>query len=138
MEAWQPNGFEVHEGKSDQFIKLNAAYESFYDEPELVRGASLFELLCSRRGCGVSDPRDMIFAHLGLAKAQTRNTFLVDYDRTVVQLYEDIARLYIERTGVQVVLFFVEKVQPEERRACLPSWVPDWSSPHEPGRPNVT
>jgi hypothetical protein len=35
----------------------------------------------------------------------------------------------MEAIGVLPMLLFVEKVQPEQRRRSLPSWVPDWASP---------
>jgi hypothetical protein len=35
----------------------------------------------------------------------------------------------MEAIGVLPMLLFVEKVQPEQRRRSLPSWVPDWAAP---------
>ena len=66
----------------------------------------------------------------------TLDTVPIDYDKSVAQVYEDISRFCMRVSGVLPVLSFVEKVQPEQRRGSRPSWVPDWSAPHQPAGMN--
>jgi hypothetical protein len=83
------------------------------DDIESIPGAALLELLCTRRGCALSDPRDMIYAHLGLASATTRKTIVINYDKTVAQIFEEISCFFLEWMSVESLLDLVEKVQPE-------------------------
>jgi hypothetical protein len=74
--------------------------------------------MASRRALGVSDPRDMIYAYLGLVDVQDERV-AINYDKTVAQTYEDVAIFFI--------LLHVEETESSKRRAGLPSWVPDWT-----------
>jgi hypothetical protein len=89
-------------------------------------GEYLLELVCARRGCSLSDPRDMIYAHLGLVGAETRNLVPIDYEKTVAQLYASMTGLYAQWIGLWNIIIFAE-VEPERRDPSLPSWVVDWS-----------
>ena len=98
----------------------------------------LYTILRQRRGAGVSDPRDMIFGHLGLCppthESIIRSSISIDYSRTLNELLEAVARQIILDTGELLPLAEVGTVQPEDRRIGLPSWVPDWtvSNKNEP------
>lgn len=89
---------------------------------------SMLELVCARRGLGVSDPRDMIFAHSGFASDGSRN-FKVDYSKTCERVYVDFALYVIDKVGIGTVLGLVGDPMSHRRRKDLPSWVPDWTSP---------
>jgi hypothetical protein len=95
-------------------------------QPRDVPGKDLFELVCARGGCSLSDPRDMIYAHLGLVSAETRNMVPIDYELTVAQLYTSMTELYAQLVGIQNIIIFAG-VEPERRDPSLPSWVIDWS-----------
>jgi hypothetical protein len=89
----------------------------------------LFHLLISRRGLGATDPRDMIFAHLGVAS----DVYLlggrvnIDYKQSVERLYEDVARYFIDRIGPETVFFQIDNMGHSPHRHDLASWAPDWS-----------
>jgi hypothetical protein len=56
----------------------------------------LLPILHSRRGFGVKDPRDMIYAHLGIVDtnselARLRDFIQVDYNKTIREVYMDAA-----------------------------------------------
>jgi hypothetical protein len=127
--SWTSKSRLILKNMRNNRSKFRVTNESIPDRPE-EPGLYLFELLSMRRACGLSDPRDMIYAHLGLAGATVVNAIAIDYDKTVGQVYEDITLLLLKWTTVDKVLSFVEKVQPENRRFSRPSWVPDWSDPH--------
>jgi len=126
-----------------RFRETNASDNWATVIPEVVPDSYLLELLCARRGCQLSDPRDMVYAHLGLASARIRKAIPIDYSKTVAHLFEDVSRFYmmtITSTSVQTMLSFVEQSPNEQRGAAHPSWVPDWSSEYQPGssdRPTV-
>ncbi|EPE32048.1 hypothetical protein GLAREA_12130 [Glarea lozoyensis ATCC 20868] len=106
---------------------------------DLPAGLNLGEILQSRRGFGVLDPRDMIYAHLGMVPNKYGQK--VDYGQSVSQVFTRIAiGLFCESSD----LSWLGKIG----RACLgdkieglPSWVPNWTLPvveapqyhHEPG-----
>ncbi|KAN0120256.1 Heterokaryon incompatibility protein (HET) domain containing protein [Hyaloscypha variabilis] len=85
--VWKPDSRAVLQHMRDtrnDFAKtsLSAPHES-QKEP----GEALFILLQQRRGCGLTDPRDLIYAHLGLVDAETRKLIPIDYDKSVAQFW---------------------------------------------------
>jgi hypothetical protein len=93
----------------------------------------LLKIIHTRRGAGVTDPRDMIFAHLGIMGVHSQDDGLrkfikVDYRRSIAELYADVARYFMDSRNAFAVLSHVEDVAIEQRRAGLPTWVPDWAS----------
>ncbi|CZT12235.1 uncharacterized protein RCO7_10463 [Rhynchosporium graminicola] len=54
----------------------------------------LLDILDRRRGAGVSDPRDMIYAHLSLCNIALRNYVPVDHSISYEDLYTDLACKY--------------------------------------------
>ena len=87
----------------------------------------LLDLVVSRRGLGVSDGRDMIFAHLGLASDLPDHRIAVDYKKSCMRVYEDFALYVIEKFDINHMTCHVEDIPPEQRMQGLPSWVPDWT-----------
>ncbi|CZR55616.1 uncharacterized protein PAC_05504 [Phialocephala subalpina] len=94
--------------------------------PNSSSNEALLNILLTRRGAGVSDPRDMVYGHLGLLDRPTVPPIEIDYGRSIAEVYEDIARHYIKRQSVRF-LQYVEDIELHERRDGLPSWVPDWT-----------
>jgi len=89
---------------------------------------SMAELLLSRRGLGVTDPRDMIFAHVGFASDGQHEDLTVDYSKTTIQIFEGSARYIAKMYGLSALLECVGVANSPERLRDLPSWVPDWTS----------
>ncbi|KAB5526422.1 heterokaryon incompatibility protein-domain-containing protein [Coniochaeta sp. 2T2.1] len=87
----------------------------------------LISLLDRYRRQDSTDPRDKVFALLGIAGSQDISSLgcKVDYDMTVVEVYTNLARSYIQRDDNLDVLGYVNS---GARVAGLPSWVPDWTS----------
>jgi hypothetical protein len=88
----------------------------------------LISLLRTRRGSGASDPRDMIFAHLGFAEAEQDDLISIDYQRPCWEVYRNFAVYQINRDK-NFNIFFDVDVSLSKRCKDLPSWVPDWSIP---------
>ncbi|CZR68689.1 uncharacterized protein PAC_18588 [Phialocephala subalpina] len=102
----------------------------------------LLDLMVSRAGLGAFDPRDMVFAHLGLA----RNADIqVDYSKTVAEVYHDLARESITRFNSLRILGYVNDADPDDRgimassrggivtctKEKLVSWTPNWTMPRK-------
>ncbi|KUJ19317.1 uncharacterized protein LY89DRAFT_731721 [Mollisia scopiformis] len=100
---------------------------------EEVPGQALLELLSQRRGCCLSDPRDMIYAHLGLASAITRLKIPIDYDKSVSEVYQYTTRLFVEWYGLKNILHHVESISLGGLQRGYPSWVPDWTISEQSG-----
>lgn len=73
-----------------------------------------------------SDPRDVIYAFLGL---HPRATELISphYSWSVEEVYVDAAMAVIEETGDLGLLGICDSLYYQSTPANLPSWVPDWS-----------
>ena len=89
--------------------------------------ATLFRLVISRRGLGVTDRRDMIFAHIGFASDGNDRFVKADYSISCVEVYEDYARSVFETSQNYGILFHVGNPKSPNRPPGLASWAPDWS-----------
>lgn len=87
---------------------------------------SLLELLEKTQNHSSTDPRDSIFAMMGIASAASTTGVLIDYHRSCVQVYKDfiIDRL-IKHKDLSCLSF--SGPQPGSRITGLPTWVADWS-----------
>jgi hypothetical protein len=87
--------------------------------------SNFIDILVSRRGFGVSDPRDMIYAHTSLVhNLKIGNP---NYNHSIPQVFEDLARHHMNGMRGYQILSFIEYVEPYDRRQGLRSWVPDWT-----------
>jgi hypothetical protein len=84
-------------------------------------------ILDSRRGFDASDPRDLVFAHLGIAGIVNPLILEVDYGKTMSQVYEMFAWKHISTAESFEVFAHIDDVDPLHRLQRLPSWVPDWT-----------
>lgn len=101
--------------------------------------AELPDLLRLGRRCQSEDPRDRVFALLGLVVDAEAESLLADYERSTPEIFTWIAR-YLANTGTAAdvlgnltVCNYSPGSQrlPEFRNQLhwqLPSWVPDWTN----------
>ena len=84
----------------------------------------------------VTEPRDKIYALLGILEDFGRPMVFptISYSTPIPDLYWDIIRAHIERTGT---LDFLEDASGIQRPFGLPSWIPHWyhNGGTEEGRP---
>ncbi|KAI1160219.1 heterokaryon incompatibility protein-domain-containing protein [Nemania serpens] len=87
---------------------------------------SLAEILKMRIGCRMADPRDAIFAHLGIISDRDRVLKFVklDYSQTIRELLTAAARSIDQEGNLKRLLEGITPSHP--LRSILPSWVPDW------------
>jgi hypothetical protein len=105
-------------------------------DPMLIAG-KLLTLLISRRALGVQDPRDRLFAHVGLLGSVSLDESLirlieVDYGKEESLVFFEIARFLTEAFQDYRILSLLEYGH-TSRSKHLSSWVPDWSIANPPG-----
>jgi hypothetical protein len=90
---------------------------------------NILTILLSRRGLGATDPRDMIFAHIGLAsdRSELEEYVQVNYRVSCETLYENVARYFYNTSGPENIFLHLDDKDPSTRRKALASWSPDWS-----------
>jgi hypothetical protein len=72
-----------------------------------------------------SDPRDYIYALVGLSSARNDSRFIVDYSASVRQVYINVVRyILVSSKKLDVIC---SKISGSDE-FDLPSWVPDWSA----------
>lgn len=86
----------------------------------------LLDLLERFRYCEATDPRDKIYALLGLASDVQPDEITIDYTMPVQQLYIDIVKFFLSKHQTLDILGAIIQ-QKSELQHFLPSWVPDWS-----------
>lgn len=89
----------------------------------------LLELVVNNRFAKCSDPRDRIFALLGISCGTALSDLPPDYTETVAETYLRAARYFIA-TGDGAAL--LNQATTLHRKHNIPSWVPDWDAPMEP------
>ncbi|KAF2174689.1 hypothetical protein K469DRAFT_613736, partial [Zopfia rhizophila CBS 207.26] len=102
----------------------------------IPRGLSMVELVCRARDFQATDPRDKVFALLGLANdignAENRPIGLLpDYTKTKERVYCDFARSLIIRQRNLDILSAVDTFTAQRHfaRRFSPSWMPDLDVP---------
>lgn len=85
------------------------------------------------RAFDATDPRDHVYATLGIIKVTASNhdldppPIVVDYTRSVADVYADAAR-HIMEAGSGVHLLCLVQDPPTRNQHGIPSWVPDFSA----------
>ncbi|KAE8445418.1 hypothetical protein EG329_013431 [Mollisiaceae sp. DMI_Dod_QoI] len=127
-EVKDPNGLGSPE---NPLIKV---FSDMYAARKRTAGPpTLFSVLLSRRGFGVSDLRDLIYGHLAVAGLPSTTNIppcpVVDYKRSVVDVFTDATRHMLLESENYDALLHVNVGDSTRRMKELPSWVPDWSLP---------
>ncbi|MCJ1431020.1 hypothetical protein MMC27_000370 [Xylographa pallens] len=91
------------------------------------RQESLAEIVPRHRQCRATDPRDKIFALLGVSTSLSDAAFPVDYTKSTAAVYTDFA-LYTMREEANTNILFACSLAPRDVSCVtVPSWVPDWT-----------
>lgn len=108
---------------------LETSQKHILRQMETVRSSgsnrTLLNILRLRAGCRASDPRDVIFAHLGMItdEEDVSKYLKVDYKRSIREAYISVARYVLASSGLAVAVRSINRPQGQTH---LPSWVPDW------------
>lgn len=125
FEKYNPNSLDLH---LDSYMSRLES-EAIYFFPENAFGQfSLAEILNSAKVLSFTDPRDRIYAFLGLPMAQNyRNKLDISYETTVLETYRSFAYFCIEKARDLELLHFVEHEE-NTLSSEFPSWVPQWQT----------
>ena len=98
---------------------------------KLIPGASLshdlLPMLHVTRSCSATDPRDKVFALMGLAEESVRNIIEIDYSKPVSQCYTRVGvELILRDQNFGILSYSFSEPGLRHRNMILPSWVPDW------------
>lgn len=88
----------------------------------------LVALLYGYRRCLASDPRDKLFALVGIAREQIAPAYTPDYSKGVLEVYRNLAMHFIIAEQNPDLLVHCAYII-GSKSPLLPSWVPDWSQP---------
>ncbi|MCJ1332768.1 hypothetical protein MMC10_009462 [Thelotrema lepadinum] len=109
-------------GKEDDLVRHMGRLQDYVRNNPSHHDLKLFSLLSARRSCLATDPRDKVFALIGLANdAQDLSP---DYSKSVKEVYSQTAEhiLYVNNN-----IGLLNEVKSLQLGSELPSWVPDWS-----------
>ena len=73
------------------------------------------------RHCVYTDPRDRVYAILGLLKEELHVE--PDYEKTISQVYQDVTLHYINSQDIDILTL----CELNDKQSEMPSWVPDWT-----------
>jgi len=104
-----------------QCLKAAAARKDFH---ELQTKPPLLDLLREARERDASDPRDKVFAVLGLCQQEEICHIHPDYKDPAEAVYSNVARYILGNYERPLSLL---SAVTSDRRLNIPSWVPDWS-----------
>ncbi|KAI3337447.1 HET-domain-containing protein [Xylariaceae sp. AK1471] len=97
----------------------------FEDAKMYTTPERLLDLLDLSRNCDAKDPRDKVYAILGLVIDKTHHGLEADYNLSIEELYTKVALRLASRHGWAKVL--QRAGSPRRHIKSVPSWVPDWS-----------
>ena len=124
------------EGVSANFLRERLRYMLAIKQIFEARNrVELMENLMYSRWFQATDPRDKIYAVLGLS---TKVDITVDYTKEVQDVFRDTANLILfhqralspdfNRWKSIQIMGILAEVERTERKYALPSWVPDWTA----------
>jgi hypothetical protein len=80
-------------------------------------------------GYNATNPRDMVFALVGMSSGAGDQTLIPDYEKSVEEVYLDASKYFLDQD--EPVLTLHSAGIGHHRNLSLPSWATDWSSiPH--------
>ncbi|RDW85667.1 hypothetical protein BP5796_03992 [Coleophoma crateriformis] len=120
---------EISDGSMEADLSVLLSMDQARNEYHfsMGEGGTLLDVVSARRGLGASDPRDIIFAQMDLARDKSHAAALlkVDYSRSVVDIFTAVAEYALQQgKDIFQMMDFEDRAR---RYPGLPSWVPDWT-----------
>ncbi|KAE8158916.1 heterokaryon incompatibility protein-domain-containing protein [Aspergillus tamarii] len=135
QEAWDDMGFMVKPTKrwgSWSSLKRRYGLAIHLSKKRLI-GSKLSSLLWNMWDREATEPKDKVFAILGLVGSQHQNTMSrADYSKTMEQVYREVA---VHIITVEKSLDLLLAASGTDGPADLPTWVPDWRREGNEQRP---
>ncbi|KAL9036236.1 MAG: hypothetical protein Q9180_004415 [Flavoplaca navasiana] len=113
------SGYEAH------FTLCSIMFNRTMSEDSRRRETGLLRLLTQFRHCEATNPKDKVYALLGMASDMPDDAdFKPNYAKPVAEVYQDLVEFIVTKDRNLDILRACEISGPEHD---LPSWVPDWS-----------
>ncbi|KAM3071383.1 hypothetical protein ACMFMF_007856 [Clarireedia jacksonii] len=112
----------------EEITKYKRAIERGFSRQQFACQSSqeISDLLLRHRGLDSSDPRDNVYALLGLASNMMTSKFLPDYSKPLDMVYKHLTKEIVKHhNNLTIICASQPSSSPHSN---LPSWVPDWSS----------
>ncbi|KAI0111421.1 HET-domain-containing protein [Daldinia grandis] len=106
--------------------RMKEVHDAVYARSDIDRGTlSLWRILEIRGGAQATDPRDLIYANMGLHldRHEVEEFVQIDYAKTAREVFIEASLYVIKHIGFNRAL---SNIANSPLRAILPSWVPDW------------
>ncbi|KAF7888802.1 hypothetical protein EAF00_009102 [Botryotinia globosa] len=98
----------------------------------IAKHMELLDILQTFRKFECRDPRDEVYGSAGLSNSYHQK-LMIDYSKSVSEIYKDVARLIIETTDRLEIICADEKTKchcpsgSHQDLTSMPTWVPSWS-----------
>ncbi|KAI1474590.1 HET-domain-containing protein [Daldinia eschscholtzii] len=117
--------------------RINKVHDAVYThgnvDPEILNFWRILEL---RGDSQATDPRDLIYANMGLHmdRLEVGEFVQIDYNKTVREVFVEVGLYVMKYLGLNRA---VSNISDSPLRSILPSWVPDWGFDAKLGSSNV-
>lgn len=170
QEVCSAKALEVHWGLNSKpehnanFVSVFKSWEQFFDQmPSKDKNAAInisqqrngrhgekFVLPSLMEACQESiceEPRDKVYAFLGIAHDCEDGQFPVDYSKSLFELYEDVIHFYLKlEDASETIVYFSQFVQrlfggreamEQDLERCLNIRLKSWLTPYNPSKIKV-
>ncbi|KAL7908438.1 heterokaryon incompatibility domain-containing protein [Trichoderma velutinum] len=137
QEAWDDMGSLVKGTKRwKSWASLKRRYGlAIHISQKRLLGSKLSDILWNIWDRDATDPRDKVFAVLGLVGKEYNDTLPdIDYCKTIEQVYREVASFVIMK---EKSLDLLLAASGPNHQASLPSWAPDWRREANEFRPTL-
>jgi hypothetical protein len=136
--ALQITHHAVHYQSSGMSVDFNDGMtirlDEFRKDREAGANVQLLRILRLMRAYRCEDPRDKVYAALGMAMDVNEDDIIPDYRKPYSEVYTDVVRFFISELNSRPLDFLGEIVRSapgttfeHQHDSSLPSWVPDWT-----------
>jgi hypothetical protein len=115
-------------------VQMPLRLDKFREQREKGENIRLLHVLRHIRPYECADPRDKVYAALGMAMDVNENDIIPDYTKSMSVVYTEVVDFCISKSGNNTldVLGDVFRSAPgtefeQQHASGLPSWVPDWT-----------
>ncbi len=111
----------------DAHIALTNILQLMHSNYSERRRRPFFRLLCAARNCQSTDPRDKLYALLGISDSDAVSSKSVDYTIPVSDIFIQYTKR--ELVSSSLVHLSATNYMDDVAHTALPIWVPDWTRP---------
>ncbi|KAI0844091.1 HET-domain-containing protein [Daldinia vernicosa] len=117
---------EYQSGMEVDLVRMKEVHDAVHARSDTDRGTlSLWRILEIRGRAQATDPRDLIYANMGLHldRQEVGEFVQIDYNKTARETFIEVGLYAMKHVGFNRAL---SNISVSPLRSILPSWVPDW------------